>query len=410
MNSFTVDIGIVGGGMVGGTLAWALGKAGYKVCLLESQTYTPDSVPDAINERSIALSYGSRLLLEHLGLWDGIRHFCNPIDHIHISEQGRFGASRLHAEEEEVESLGYVVPNSVFLKSIYSLLEFADNTEVNSGSIVKAISQQADRITIEYELAGKLRSANASLLLAADGSHSCVRRLVSLNETVKPYDQAAVIANVVCELDHNNTAYERFTDTGPLAMLPLGTKLMAMVYTVESDELENTLALDDQRMLEALQKRFGYRLGRFTDIGKRLGFPLSLLESEKQHTGRVLMMGNSARTLHPVSGQGFNLALRDIALLLESLTAGGVLTDPGDYSLLQRFCEQRKSDQRSVVRFTDSLVRIFRGKAPGFSHLRALGLMGVDFIPPLKHLLARHSMGLETHLPNLSHLSQQIRE
>ncbi|MCB1757895.1 MAG: FAD-dependent monooxygenase, partial [Gammaproteobacteria bacterium] len=328
----------------------------------------------------------------------------------HVGEKGRLGATRLHAEEEGVAALGYTVRNSVFLKNLYARLEQCPNVDLQAPASVVSIAQQVDRVDYEYERDSVMEQGSASLLLAADGSNSAVRQMVSISQTEKPYDQAAVIANVACERDHENWAWERFTESGPLAMLPLGPKLMAMVYTVDLVDLEQVLALDDEQMLAALQQRFGFRLGHFREIGKRLGFPLTLLESDQQYRGRVLMMGNSARTLHPVSGQGFNLALRDIALLAESLSAGGRLADPGDDQLLRNFCATRKSDQRSVVRFTDSLVRLFRGRSPGFSHLRGLGLMALDALPPARHLLARQSMGMATRLPNLNTLQAQIRQ
>lgn len=402
-----VDICIVGGGMVGGTLASALTGVGYSVCMIESQAFSPDSTPELIDERSVVLSYSSRVLLDLMGLWKGVENVIAPIEHIHVSERGRFGATRLHAKDENVDALGYVVRNSSFMKNIYAKLhKIGEGLQLHVNATVESITQQTDRV--EYVVRahdGETWKGRAKLLIAADGTLSAVRDMVSIGTTSNDYQQAAVIANVRCEKDHRNTAYERFTEQGPLALLPLESRLMAMVYTVDLKQMDETRSGNDESMLDSLQQRFGFRLGRFEAIGKRLAFPLSLLQSNQQSLGRVVLMGNAARTLHPVSGQGFNLALRDTALLLESLSVNGVLEDPGQEQGLQQFCQQRQLDQKSVVGFTDTLVKVFRGKAPGFSHIRAAGLCGLDSLPPLKHLLAQQSMGLTTRLPNLANLN-----
>ncbi|HBR98820.1 MAG TPA: 2-octaprenyl-6-methoxyphenyl hydroxylase [Gammaproteobacteria bacterium] len=399
------DICISGGGMVGGTLAWGLVKAGYSVALLEPQSYRPDAVPPLLNERSVALSYSSRVLLDALGLWSDIAGEASPIAQIHVSERGRFGATRLHAREERVEALGYVVRNSVFLQALYRKLSELPHLALVSGAKLSDITQHPDRVRVRAEQGGETLAGDARLLIACDGSQSSVPTMLGLQQSTKTYEQSAIIANLHCAKPHQGTAYERFTPSGPLAMLPLAPNTMAMVYTVASTDAPGLMALDDTQMLARVQRRFGYRLGHFEHIGARVEFPLALVQSSEQYRGRVLMMGNSARTLHPVSGQGFNLALRDSALLLEKLVSQGRDGDPGSVDVLRDFCQERQRDQRDVVRFTDTLVRVFRGRAPGFSHLRALGLSGLECLPPLKHRLARQSMGLGNRLPDLSQLT-----
>ena len=395
--------------MAGGTLAWALGHAGYNVCLLESQKFSANAVPELINERSVVLSYSSRIILEQLELWQDVRHSVVPIHRIHVSEKGRFGITRLHREDEGVEALGYVIRNSVYLKNLYKHLATQDKVTVLPATTLREIIRRPAGVEFGFTGGNTGEAGEAALLIAADGTDSPVRKLLSIGQSRRSYEQAAVIANIVCEQDHAHVAYERFTKSGPLALLPLGPKVMAMVFTVDAGDLENVLAWDDEQMLKAIQNRFGFRMGRIEKIGKRLGFPLNLVQSDEQYVGRILLMGNSARTLHPVSGQGFNLALRDIALLVELLSVNG---EPGERDLdilLLDFYRQRRFDQRSVVRFTDALARTFRGQAPGFSHLRSCGLVGLDVVPSLKHLLARHSMGVATRLPNLNRLQAMIR-
>lgn len=405
-SSESVDICIVGGGMIGGILAGVLRRLGYSVCMIESQAFSAGSTPELIDERSVVLSYSSRILLEQMGLWDGMESMVAPIRHIHVSERGRFGATRLHAKDESVDALGYVVRNSRFMKNLYAKLhELDDGLTIHTSATVESIEQKADRVEFAVQSNnGSAWRGQAKLLIAADGTLSAVRDMISVGTTSNDYNQAAIIANVRCEKDHENTAYERFTQQGPLALLPLEKRLMAMVYTVDLERMNEARGWDDEAMLGALQRRFGYRLGRFEGIGKRLAFPLSLVQSNQQSLGRVVLLGNAARTLHPVSGQGFNLALRDVALLLESLSLKGVLDDPGQDACLKQFCQKRRLDQKSVVGLTDTLVKVFRGKAPVFSQLRAAGLSGLDSLPPLKHYLAQQSMGLTTRLPNLANL------
>ncbi|MDO6461762.1 2-octaprenyl-6-methoxyphenyl hydroxylase [Granulosicoccaceae sp. 1_MG-2023] len=410
MTALTEDICIAGGGLVGGTLAWALANAGYQVRLIEPQAYVSEERPLLINERSIALSAGSRVILSQLGLWDGLAGEPATITDVHVSEKGRAGFTRLHAAEQGVPALGYVVPSSLILRRLYGRLDGLANLRMEVGAVPAMPAQQSDRVTYRLQRSGEADSHGACrLLLACDGTQSPLRSLLGIETRRNDYEQVAVLANVQCEKPHQGVAYERFTDEGPLALLPLGERHMAMVYTVEADQLEAFLALSEAQMLASLQRRFGYRLGRFTAIGDRVTFPLALIDSSAQSRGRVLLMGNAARTLHPVSGQGFNLALRDVAALLETLTKNGVLEDPGAASLLADFCAQRHRDQQNVVRFTDTLVRAFRGRRPLFSHLRALGLQGLDHVTPLKQIFTRHNMGMASRLPDLNPLQAQIR-
>ena len=395
---------------MGGTLAWVLGAAGYKICMVESQAYQNSAVNNAYDERSVALSYGSKVLLQKFGLWKGLSKISAPIEHIHISERTRFGAARLHAKDEAVSALGYVVRNSVYLNEIYAKLRKMRQVKILSQASITSIEQTDSQLNLMAEESGQLVQLRCSLLLAADGSQSSTANKVGFKFKETSYEQAAVVANVCCELDHKNTAFERFTNTGPLALLPLDVKVMALVETIDHKNLPAALALSDQQMMQSLQERFGYRLGRFKKIGERMGFPLALSECGQQHKGRVLLMGNSARMLHPVSGQGFNLALRDIAFLAERLSVNGVVEDPGHPTILDSFVQDRQPDQRSVVRFTDSLVRIFRGQTPMISRLRAAVLVGIDILPPVKHLLAKQSMGMNTRLPNLSPLEDRLKQ
>lgn len=397
------DIAVIGGGLVGATLAHALGKTGYSITLLEADTYDPRNVPEVLDERSIVLSHGSRVLLELLGLWQKIAPLVEPIRHIHVSEQGRLGVTRLSAESENLDALGYVIRNSLYLEQIYHQLSLAtDNLQLRAPAKLLGLQQNSDGVSLQVsEGGGEGSDLNCRLLIACDGTQSAVASELGIKPSVSDYDQVAVIANVRCEREHRFTAYERFTAEGPLALLPLQQQLMAMVYTVDAESRQAVCEQDDASMLEALQKRFGYRLGYFTAIGKRFAFPLRLVQRQQQVEGRVVLLGNAARTLHPVSGQGFNLAMRDMAALLEPLTAGVAETDPGSASVLQAFAQQRRRDQRAVVDFTDTLVRVFRGESPGFSHLRAGGLLLLQELPYLKHRLARQSMGMAGRLPDL---------
>ena len=384
------DILIIGGGLVGASLACALENSGLSVHIVEAYPYQSDSQP-SYDDRTVALSWGSRCIFEGMGLWDAMADRVEAIKTIHISDKGHFGATRLRHEEEHVEALGYVAENRVLGDVLYQRLLQNTNVELHCPAGLISLEQKHDRVIATIGDNGKQSVVSARLLVAADGVVSQVRDLLHIGSSVQDYGQTAVIANVTPAFRHNNVAYERFTDQGPIAFLPMTHNRCSLVWTVPLKQADELMKLGDADFLQLLQQRFGFRLGQLQKVGKRQAYPLKLIESTQVVRNRVVIVGNAAHSIHPVAGQGFNLALRDIAMLTELISTA---EDAGDSKLLQSYVEQREDDARRVYRFTDGLVKIFSNNSTALGHLRAAGLVAVGLIPPLRHQLAKQSMGL----------------
>jgi 2-octaprenyl-6-methoxyphenol hydroxylase len=393
------DILIAGGGMVGATLAVALADTGYRVGVIEARPFGEPGQP-SYDDRSIALAWGSRLLLERFGLWEALSPSATPIHRIHVSDRGRFGAARLSADEEGVPALGYVVENRAVGAVLYRRLQALADVQVIAPAEIEAVDADPHRVLVQARTESGSRQIEARLLIAADGAQSTIRERLGFPLQKADYGQTALIANVTPEKDHAGIAFERFTDEGPLALLPMSEGRCSLVWTHRSEAVADTMQLDDAAFLERLQARFGWRLGRFLKVGQRAAYPLALLKSGRYVQGRVVLAGNAAHTLHPVAGQGFNLGLRDIAVLAGLLQAHPD-EDPGDAALLAEYERSRQDDLKTVVRFTDTLARLFANPWPPLAHARAAGLVAVDLIPTLRHMLARQNMGLRARLPRL---------
>jgi len=396
------DILIIGGGLVGASLACALGGQALRVGLVEAKPFTTRAQPD-YDERSIALSYGSQRIFAAMGLWPALADSCAPIRHIHISDRGHFGAARLAAAAEGVEALGYVAPARVIGQALAQRLDAFENIELLCPAQVEHVVLDEDAAQVTLQIGGATRVLRTRLVIAADGANSQVREQLGIETEHWQYDQTAIIANITPERPHQNTAFERFTDTGPLAVLPLVDERCALVWTVRTAQVDALMQLNDAAFLSALQERFGQRLGRLRKVGTRQAYPLTLVRARESVRARLALIGNAAHSLHPVAGQGFNLGLRDVAaladVLIEALRSGA---DLGDLVILQRYAAARRRDQRGVIAFTDGLARIFANPLAPVALVRNLGLIAVDLLPPLKHFLTRRTMGLAGRLPRLA--------
>ena len=388
------DVLIVGGGMVGASLAVALMPLSLKVGLVDAHEFGMAEQP-SYDDRSIALSYGSSRIFAGMGLWGELESKTTSIQKIHVSDRGHFGATRLSAEKEKVPALGYLVESRILGKQLYDVLADSDIDPIIPASVT-ATEETENGLQVTLLKDKKETTLTTKLLVAADGTQSKIRELAGIGMTRSDYHQAAVVANVSTEKPHQNQAFERFADTGPIALLPLSDNRCSLVWTHDTKNgtvaLDDTLALDDEGFLKKLGDEFGYRLGKFTKVGKRSSFPLALVTSDKNTAPHTVIIGNASHTMHPVAGQGLNLALRDIAVLADLIAKHN--DDLGADELLQAYESQRAGDVKTTVRYTDSLVKLFSNDNFLLGHARAGGLLAVDRISPLRKLFTRQSMGV----------------
>lgn len=404
-----VDVAIVGGGMVGASLALALAQTSLSVALIEGVDPAAASAQPSFDDRTTALGNGSRRIFEALGVWSQMEPAAAAIRSIHISDAGRYGFARLVAAEEGVDAFGYVIVNRVIGRALWSALGGATRLHrlMPARATAVELSPDAVQLSIESHAAESPRAVSARLLVAADGAGSGLRGALGLAAHIEDYGQVALIANVGADRPHEGIAYERFTPTGPLALLPLADGAWGLVWTLEPARAAAVLEFSDERFLHELQQCFGWRAGRFTRVGRRAAYPLQLNRAEGTVASRAVLIGNAAQALHPVAGQGFNLGLRDAATLAELLAdaraaAPGGSFDAGQADLLAAFAARRNADRGGVVRFTDGLVKLFGNRMPGVGAARDLGLLLFDLSPTAKSAMSRVSWGFAGETPRLA--------
>lgn len=398
------DLAIVGGGLVGASLALALAPLGLRLALLEAAPPGAGEQNPSFDERTTALANGTVRAFRALGAWNDMSREAAPIRRIHVSDQGRFGTTRIDAAEQGLEALGYVVPNRAIGSALWAAVQRAGAVDVIAPARVLG-SEAADEVrTVQYEQAGETRALGARLVVAADGVRSRVREQAGIGAEHHEYGQTALTAVVVTQRFHDHVAYERFTDTGPIALLPLTDGRCGLVWTVAPHEGERLLALADEEFLAEFQRAFGFRLGRFLRVGRRASYELALSRADSHVVERLAVVGNAAQGLHPIAGQGFNLGLRDAMSLAEVIAdhrAEGRL-DAGAPAVLQEYAEWRATDRRRIVAFTDGLVRLFSTPLGVLRGLRSVGLLAFDVFPPAKSALARLSVGAAQRVPRLA--------
>lgn len=397
------DIVIVGGGMVGASLAASLTSLPLRIAVVEAWPVSSAAQP-SYDDRCTAVAEGSRRIFDAIGCWQAIEPAATPIQRIHVSDRGQFGFTRLDCRDYAMPALGYVVENRSLGAAIWEILDGSASVTLMSPATLESLDAAHDHVTLEVrDTGGDAATIEAALVVGADGAKSAVRGALDLGQTIWDYGQEALIANVSVSSPHDNEAFERFTETGPLALLPMGGDRCSLVWTLDPDSAAAVAELDEESFLGRLQEAFGFRLGRFVKVGRRVRYPLRLVRANHQTSHRVLLIGNAAHAIHPVAGQGFNLGLRDVAALAEVLaeaaTAG---SDPGSPEVLSAYLAWRRTDQRRVAAITDSLVRLFTNPLAPVKALRRLGLLGLDLAPGPKSLLARQAMGLRGRLPRLA--------
>jgi 2-octaprenyl-6-methoxyphenol hydroxylase len=397
------DIVIVGGGMVGASLACALRDTGLRIAVVEAVPLKSDTQP-SYNERTVALAYGSRRIFEGMAVWREIERLgATPIEHIHVSHRGRFGVTRLDAKGIGLPALGYVVENRVLGAALLKSVEGANNLTWYCPATVEEFQVESDAAVVRIKQGNETISLKTRLIVGADGAQSAVRRLADIDAERTEYAQVAVVATVAPGRPHDNTAYERFTDSGPLALLPMRDNRCAVVWSAKAHDAETIVGWSDNEYLQQLQERFGDRLGRFSRPGARTRYPLALTRVSEYVQPRLALIGNAAHTVHPVAGQGFNLGLRDVAVLAEvTLAAIRAGEDIGGVAVLQRYADWRRRDTRTTEVFTDGLIRIFSNEFTPLALARGLGLVTVDLLPAVKRRLVRMTSGLAGRLPRLA--------
>lgn len=402
--SRTTNVVIAGGGMVGISLALHLAASlprSQSITLIESYPLrggNGDYHP-SFDARSTALSYSSRLIYEGLGLWQALSAWAEPIRHIHVSSQGRFGSSLMDADDQGWPGLGYVVENAWLGRVLLDALLASSRIQLVSPASAVAAKPRDGRMEISLDT-DEPGALSADLLVIADGAQSRLRDGLGIGVNSRRYDQHALVANVAFAAPHAGVAYERFTAAGPLALLPLpptadAPNRAALVWTLPEARAQELAAAEPAVFLQELQKTFGYRLGRAVQVGERFTYPLSLVEARECVRRHVVVVGNAAHALHPVAGQGFNLALRDIAalsaVLAQAIADGDTAGDP---AVLARYAARQRVDQQRTIAASDRLPGLFMNADPVFGLARDLALSGLDLARGAKSAFVRHAAGV----------------
>jgi 2-octaprenyl-6-methoxyphenol hydroxylase len=388
--------------MVGASLARSLAPTAMRIAVVESVPQDSAMQP-SYDDRVIALAWGSRVILEGMKRWAAIRPAAEPIRRIHVSDRGHFGCTRLDAQDSGVPALGYVVSARAIGRGLNEGLTSETDLDWLCPARVQDVRLLPDFALVGLDMAGERREVRTKLLVAADGGDSPIRSHLGIRAQQWRYGYTAVIANVTPGRPHQGVAFERFTDSGPMAMLPMTDDRCSLVWTQPDAAAPELLDLDDETFLARLQERFGFRLGRLRRVGRRAAYPLTLKRVKETTRHRLVLIGNAAHTLHPVAGQGFNLGLRDVAELAEVLAeARRAGEDPGSAAVLKRYATRRRTDQRRVALLTDVLARLFVNPLLPVRLGRSMGLLALDLTPPIKHVLTRQFMGLGGALPRLA--------
>lgn len=397
--------------MVGVSLALQLGAVlpeEISILLVESFPF-PEPVAEtesgavpqyhpSFDARSTALSYSSRVIYERMQVWDTLQQWLCPIEKIHVSTLGRFGSTLLQAHDHNWEALGYVAENAWLGSALVQALYQQGRVSIVSPASVEGSAPLENGL--QLSLSGGNDNVETSLLLVADGAGSKLREQLGMGVTEKAYEQHALVANIATHQAHGSCAFERFTDEGPLALLPLlpgpsGEHRSSLVWTLAPAQAAHLQACSEEEFLRTLQARFGYRLGRMLHAGERTAYPLALVQSTEQVRANVVVMGNAAHALHPVAGQGFNLALRDVAQLADTLRVGlSEGKSVGGLSVLEQYQKKQSADQAKTIAFSDRVPALFMHADPVLGLGRDLALAGMDILPPLKREFVRHAAGM----------------
>ena len=397
------DLVVVGGGMVGASFCCALEEAMGEnpLSILVIDAILPNaysSKQSSLDARSTALSFGSRKFFEDIGLWQTLGDAVSAIHEIQVSDRGRLGSVEINRNDQNVEALGYVVENKKLGQVLSTRLNKSEKIEFLCPALVSSVKAAEKGMLLGLHHGDIQTSINASLVVLADGGKSPVCEQLAIARSLERYDQYALIANIVFEKAHQHIAFERFTDTGPLAVLPLksidGKNRGSLVWTLSAEQAAQYRELGEE-LLPLLQERFGYKLGKILEIGETFVYPLSLSIAKEQVRPGLALLGNVAHTLHPVAGQGFNLALRDAQALVDVLiSAKEQGLGLGEMNVLLKYVARQEADQATTTQFTHNIIKLFSSNNEAKVWLRKFGLVAIELLPTLRRGLAERAMGL----------------
>lgn len=399
------DILIVGAGMVGASLALTLAALPLRIALVENFPLKTEAQLDA-DGRSIALNFASVAALQKINVWKNLQKFATPIHEVHVSERGRFGKMRIKASEENVNALGYVVPAPILGVELNKMLLASAQITLFNPVQVQTLTSLSSEFRLssrndesfwaaEVKTPAGAQTIKAKLIIAADGTHSTIRKLQNIQVEEKDYHQSIIVTSVKLLRGHNNIAYERFTDHGAIALLPLLDNRAAIAWTGSNEFIAQINALNDEDFLQQAQAYFGYRLGKFSLLGKRHVHALKMMVAKEQVRNGLVLIGNAAHTVHPIAAQGFNLGVTDVNLLAK-LIADAIKTEKNFAALevLQKYETTCVRAQQKIIKFTDSLTHLFLQDFLPLSMARNAGLLTLDMLRPLKRRLAKRLMGM----------------
>ncbi len=388
------EVVIIGGGLVGMATALSLAHAGIQVAMLEAKMPDISMFHTSYDSRTLVVNPASEQFWQQLGVWQSVVASATKINQVHVSSKGQFGRVLFDKDELEVPVLGHVVEANVLGAVLWDKVRNNPNIKVIAPATMSDFKVSDEAVTIDYELQGEHHQASAQLMIAADGAQSSIRKQLSLPTNTKAYKKTAVICSITPEKMHHNRAYERLTKTGPFALLPFNGR-MGLVWSNEPEKAEQLLKMPQAEFIELAQAEFGYRLGRFTEVGKRHQYPLFKIQVEKQYDERVVLLGNAAHTVSPVSAQGLNLAIRGVKRLSALLAnQHQQKQDLGALSLLENYQQISQQDQNQILTYTDDLMTWFKIDEPVINGFKSLGLVTIDSQINLKKKLFRLAAGL----------------
>ncbi|WP_223787906.1 FAD-dependent monooxygenase [Marinicella meishanensis] len=389
----TTPVAIVGGGLVGMALALSLAQRGIASLLLEAAAVDADP-SEHFDDRTLVVNPAAWQFWQELGIWSLLDSQATPIHHVHVSNQGQFGVVHFNHDELQVPQLGHVVAAKTLAHELWQQVQQQPLIDCRQPAQLTDFQVQNDGVELQFDANGQGHTLQAQLLVAADGVQSAIRQQLQLATDIKSYERTAIICNVQTDQGHQHRAFERLTREGPMALLPFNNRF-GFVWSMNNDQADAMMAADDATFMAQAQQGFGYRAGQFQTIGRRSRYPLYRIKVPKQHAQRVVLMGNAAHAVSPVSAQGLNLAVRGIkrlaAVLAEHHQQGN---DLGAEAALQAYQQASERDQQRTLNYTDDLMTWFQIDEPLVNTIRSMGLVAINASLPLKRKLFETAGGL----------------